>query len=231
MAKKKAPKQEKPKLVNTKPKIVLNGAGKGNGVVNAGTQPRQIPSEFFHLPEYEELTKDEKRLVEEYLIDRNQVAAYYRAGMVAKSYESACVNASIMFRNPKVKAAVEKAKELIGDVVMEDAVSIALNFKQIRDRCKQAEPVYDKEGNFTGEYRFEAANAITANKELGLAIGVLRNKVEMTGKDGKAIEMNVKVEGQISFTLSDLGSLSLPARKEVLAMLEAKENGNGTTHG
>lgn len=230
MAKKKAPapKPEKPKLANTKPKIVLKGVGTGNNSkVDAGTEPRQINPGYFDCEEFKALNHDEQRFVQEWLIDRNGTRAYMRAGLQCSSYHSAGMAASQMLKRLSVKSAVEAARKAWAEQTQETLDDIVYNFRQIRDQTMEPIEVFDKLGHPTGFFRFDAANAITANKEVGLALGLLRNKYEVTGKDGKAIEMNVKVEGQIAITLTDLGSLSLPARKEVLAMLEAKENGNG----
>lgn len=45
-------------------------------------------------------------------------------------------------------------------------------FKDISDRCIQAEPVYDNQGNETGEYRFDSSGANKATEMLGKIIGV-----------------------------------------------------------
>lgn len=44
-------------------------------------------------------------------------------------------------------------------------------FTNISDRCVQAEPVLDKEGNQTGEYKFDSSGANKATEMLGKIIG------------------------------------------------------------
>lgn len=45
-------------------------------------------------------------------------------------------------------------------------------FQHISDACIQAEPVYDSDGNETGEYRFDSSGANKATEMLGKIIGV-----------------------------------------------------------
>lgn len=45
-------------------------------------------------------------------------------------------------------------------------------FRLISERCVQAEPVFDKEGKPTGEYRFDSSGANNATAHLGKIIGV-----------------------------------------------------------
>lgn len=57
--------------------------------------------------------------------------------------------------------------------------------KEIVDRCMQVQPVLDKDGEPTGEYRFDAAGANKALDQLGRYLGVFekdneqRNRVEL----------------------------------------------------
>ena len=45
-------------------------------------------------------------------------------------------------------------------------------FKDISDRCIQAEPVFDNQGMPTGEYKFDSSGANKATEMLGKIIGV-----------------------------------------------------------
>jgi len=61
-------------------------------------------------------------------------------------------------------------------------------FKHISDACVQAEPVFDNEGNPTGEYRFDSAGANKSTEMLGKIIGVFEKDNEQR-KD--VIQINV----------------------------------------
>ena len=51
-------------------------------------------------------------------------------------------------------------------------------FKHISDSCTQAEPVLDKDGNITGEYKFDSSGANKATEMLGKIIGVFEKDNE-----------------------------------------------------
>jgi len=61
-------------------------------------------------------------------------------------------------------------------------------FKHISDACVQAEPVFDSEGNPTGEYRFDSSGANKSTEMLGKIIGVFEKDNEQR-KD--VIQINV----------------------------------------
>lgn len=54
---------------------------------------------------------------------------------------------------------------------------------RIVDRCMQAEPVHDKDGNETGEYRFDASGANRALQMLGSELGMFQPKQEKPGDE------------------------------------------------
>lgn len=57
-----------------------------------------------------ELTANERRFVEEYLVDRNQVQAYRRAFGTDCTYATACKNASQLVRKGNVKREIKAAE-------------------------------------------------------------------------------------------------------------------------
>jgi len=61
-------------------------------------------------------------------------------------------------------------------------------FKHISDTCVQAEPVFDSDGNPTGEYRFDSAGANKSTEMLGKIIGVFEKDNEQR-KD--VIQINI----------------------------------------
>lgn len=129
---------------------------------------------------YDRLPDRRKRFVDEYVIDCNGTQAAIRAGYSAKT---ACSQAEQLFRNIDVKTAVDEklaAKRQKTDVTAEWVVDKA---KKIIERCMQAEPVYDSEGNPTGEYRFDATGANGSLKILAKYLGMEKTTltVENTG--------------------------------------------------
>lgn len=64
---------------------------------------------------------------------------------------------------------------------------IVERFKDISDRCVQAEPVYDNNGLPTGEYRFDSSGANKATEMLGKIIGVFEKDNQQTKPEATTI--------------------------------------------
>ncbi len=126
------------------------------------------------------LNDQQRRFVEEYAVDCNASAAVVRAG-----YQSAkpAVTAGQVMAVPAVRAAVEERLKLKRIRTEINADWVVSNFKRIFERCMQVEAVTDKEGNTTGEYRFDAKGANKALEMLGRSIGMFRNS-DGRGKEG-----------------------------------------------
>ena len=112
----------------------------------------------------EALTPKQNRFVSEYLIDLNQTAAARRAGYQGDE-NTLAVTGHRLLRNNKVALAIQQAHakrqqrtELSQDYVVNGLL-------QNHRRAMQAEPVYDRKGEPTGEYQYQGA---VANKALEL---------------------------------------------------------------
>ncbi|MNW10683.1 Terminase small subunit [compost metagenome] len=55
---------------------------------------------------------------------------------------------------------------------------------QLAERCMQAEPVTDRDGSPTGEYRFDSSGANKALENIGKHLGMFKDKLE--------VDMNVR---------------------------------------
>lgn len=118
---------------------------------------------------YLALSPKRQRFVDEYIVDCNGTQAAIRAGYSAKSAQQQSADLLLM---PMVRQAVDeklavirKENELTVDYVIDRA-------KKIIERCMQAEPVYDNEGNPTGEYRFDSSGANGSLKILARYLGM-----------------------------------------------------------
>lgn len=124
------------------------------------------------------LTDKQERFVNEYVIDLNATAAYKRAYGSNLTEGAASAAASRLLKNVKVQDEIDKRiQERAKDTGI--TVNYVLSsLKNVADRCMQAEPVYDKEGEPTGEYRFDASGANRALELLGKHLKMFTDKVE-----------------------------------------------------
>jgi phage terminase small subunit len=138
------------------------------------------------------LTAQQERFADEYLIDLNATAAYKRAGY--KSIGNAAeAGASRLLSNAKVQQYVQqrmadrtKRTELSQDYVLKTIMDTV-------ERCRQAEPVRDREGNETGEYKFDSTAVLRGAELLGKHLKMFTDKTELTGANGGPIDQSITV--------------------------------------
>ena len=139
---------------------------------------------------YSRLPDKRRRFVDEYIIDCNGTQAAIRAGYAPKSAQE---QAAQLLSKLIVKAAVEeklaeirKKNEITADWVVDKA-------KKIIERCMQAEPVYDNEGNPTGEYKFDSSGANGSLKILAKYLGMEKTTVSVESSGlGIVLHLNGK---------------------------------------
>lgn len=158
------------------------------------------------------MTPKQEAFVREYLIDLNAKQAAIRAGY---SESGAEVRGSELLRNRKVAAEIQKGMniraeklEITADYVLETIVSTI-------ERCKQAEPVLDRKGQPVmtetpdgGEakaYTFNAAGVLKGAELLGKHLKLFTEKVEHSGPDGAAIQIEQVKSDAESFTRAITG--------------------------
>ncbi len=136
-----------------------------------------------------DLTPKQQRFVEEYLFDLNATQAYIRAGY---SEKGARVSACKLLANPNIASAVAAGKKERLDRTQVTVDGVIKKLARIADRCMQEEEVYDREGNPTGVFAFDAGNAIRALDLLGRHAGCgwakVVAEVEIEGEVGVRID-------------------------------------------
>jgi len=141
------------------------------------------------------LTDKQKQFILEYMKDLNATQAAIRAGYSAKTakvighetltkpYIAERLDAEIKKRSERVK--------VTADDVLKDII-------EIKNRCMTKEPVteYDKiTGRYieTGEWQFDAGNALKATQQLGkhlkMFTDVIENEVNIKNTTGVKIEL------------------------------------------
>jgi phage terminase small subunit len=142
------------------------------------------------------LTDKQRLFVQEYLIDLNATQAAIRAGY---SKDTAAQIGYENLRKPEIAQAIasalaerEQRTQITQDYVLSAVVETV-------ERSRQAVPVLDRKGlpvlieNRDGEivpaYVFDAKAVLAGAKMLGEHIGIFKQRIEHTGKDGAAIEV------------------------------------------
>lgn len=160
------------------------------------------------------LTPKQQRFVDEYLVDLNATQAAIRAGYSAKTARQI---GERLLSNVDIQAALSarmKAREtrtaITQDAVLSDIEAIKQDAMQ---------KVADRFGNVL------MANHGAALKAAELQcrhLGMLKDKVELTGKDGKPIQTQ-----QVPLELGNLNDDELNALAEIAAKLSAGDDTGG----
>lgn len=119
------------------------------------------------------LTPLQSRFVDEYLIDLNATGAASRAG-----YSDGSIGRQLITL-PHVAEAIQKAKKRRERRTQITADYVLKGLQEIHERCVQAVQVLDKNGNPTGEWKFDAANANKALELLGRHLKLFVDKLEI----------------------------------------------------
>lgn len=137
------------------------------------------------------LTAKQQRFVAEYLIDLNATQAAIRAGYSEKTAGSI---GDENLKKPEIAKAVQEAMQKRTERTQIDADYVLRTIVETIERCKQAEPVRDRDGEATGEYKFEANAVLKGAELLGKHLKMFTDKTELTGKDGAGLFTGIKVE-------------------------------------
>lgn len=122
------------------------------------------------------LTQKQRQFVREYLIDRNATQAAIRCGYSAKTAKQ---QGSRLFTNADIQAAIEAGNAKAAERAELTVAGVLADIKTVVSRCMQEEPVLDKDGNPTGEYRFEASPALKGLELLGRHLSIWNDKSEV----------------------------------------------------
>lgn len=137
------------------------------------------------------LTTKQQTFVAEYLKDLNATQAAIRAGY---SEKTASQIGEQNLRKLEIASAIQAAMNKRAERTQVDADYVLRTIVDTIERCKQAEPVRDREGNETGEYRFEASAVLKGAELLGKHLKMFTDKTELTGANGGNLFTGIKVE-------------------------------------
>ncbi len=110
--------------------------------------------------------------------------------------------------NYSKKTARQIGANLLSKVYMQEAIAeklrkheekaditaeyILTSLKAIAERCRQAEPILDREGNPTGEYRFDSSGANKALELLGKHLKLFTERHEVDNLTPMNVEVTFK---------------------------------------
>jgi len=123
------------------------------------------------------LTPKQEMFCKEYIIDLNATQAAIRAGY---SEKTANEQGARLLANVSIS---EKIRELINQRSARVEITADYVLQTIKDtieRCAQAEPVFDKQGNQTGEYKFDSAAVLKGAELLGKHLKIFTDKTDTT---------------------------------------------------
>jgi phage terminase small subunit len=131
------------------------------------------------------LTLKQQRFVDEYLVDLNATQAAIRAGYSEKTARSI---GDENLTKPDIATAIQEAMKKRSERTKVDADYVIQTIVDTIERCKQAEPVRDREGNETGEYKFEPNAVLKGAELLGKHLKMFTDKTELSGPNGGPIQ-------------------------------------------
>jgi len=134
------------------------------------------------------LTAKQQRFVAEYLIDLNATKAAIRAGYSEKTAGSV---GGENLKKPEIAAAIQASMNQRTERTQVDADYVLRTIVDTIERCKQAEPVRDRDGEATGEYKFDAGAVLKGAELLGKHLKLFTDKTELTGAGGAPLTINV----------------------------------------
>lgn len=132
------------------------------------------------------LTTKQRVFVDEYIVSLNATQAAIKAGYSAKTAD---VIGHQLLRKTLVQAEIQKAMDARGKKTGITAEYVLTSLQSVAERCMQAEPVLDREGSPTGEYRFDSSGANKALELIGKHLKLFTEKVEHAGEGGGPIRL------------------------------------------
>lgn len=138
------------------------------------------------------LNEKQKQFCEEYIIDLNGTQAAIRAGY---SKKTARAIANELLTKLDIQKYICELKNKRSERVKYSQDELMRDILEVKNRCMQANPVLDKEGNETGVWKFDSNGANKAldmlakhvgfyetdNKQKAFNISVNREAVEVEG--------------------------------------------------
>lgn len=153
-----------------------------------GAQATPVVPDKNHDADLSELNPRQRMFVTHYAACKNATRAAKLAGYSGDENAMGVVGHRLL-RNSKIAAGIEKriGAQIEKLEISHDTVIGWLD--EIRTRSMQGEPVLDREGNETGEWKFEGHAAIKSTELIGKHFGMWKNEsgVNNSGNNGTGV--------------------------------------------
>lgn len=136
------------------------------------------------------LTAKQEQFCKEYLIDLNATQAAIRAGYSEKTAQQ--IGAENLTK-PVIQDFLRKKMNERSERTEISADYVLNGIKELTERCVQAVPVLDDEGNETGEWKFEVNGGFKGYELLGRHLRLFTDKMD-TNVGG---EININVNKRV----------------------------------
>ena len=147
------------------------------------------------------LTAKQQRFVEEYLIDLNATQAAIRAGYSKKT--AAVIGAQNLIKL-NIQKAIQEAQNKRSERTEITQEYVLKSIHSVVERCMQQEAVRARdgsplliegpEGDLACLFEFKESGALKGLELLGKHLGMFKEKIEITGKDGANLGIKVVFE-------------------------------------
>ena len=100
-------------------------------------------------------------------------------------------NAYTLANDTKIATRLKELQEYLTERNTVNVEWVLKRLVELNDRCMQGQPVRDKEGNETGEWKFEPNAANKSLELIGKHLGMFTDKLDVKG------EMSITIEGEV----------------------------------
>lgn len=122
----------------------------------------------------------------EYIIDMNATQAAIRAGY---SEKTAGAIGHENLQKPEIQKYIKKLIDERAEKTGLSAQWVLDRLQEIVERCMQHEAVRDRQGEPTGEYKFDSSGANKSLELIGRHLKMFTDSVELAGKGGGPMEL------------------------------------------
>jgi len=167
---------------------------------------KYIKQKWLRMDKQNKLNERQILFAKEYVKDWNATQAAIRAGY---SEKTAAQQAARLLKNVNILKYVQGGISKAVEHAELTADWIIGRWMKIADRCMQEEPVLDRQGNPTGEYRFDPNGANKALENLAKYLGILK-EVNINKEDREITIRDMTDQANVQKMFEEMKDRQLP---------------------